>query len=246
MTVDGGALDADDGTGTVAGPLDWSLQFAVSLIAVMGFALLFGVAVGGFVTTYEFLDATFGGFVQARLFVTGLALVPATSFLFVALYDDADLVTPGRSGRHPPMVDAWLLALAVFGGVTIGPYTPQWPAIVLRSATAVTLGAAYLLLPFWLARRCLRTPSWALGGLSALTAPLVLIVVAFSLAGEWVHGGDPWLALATAVAGTAVPYGLASASPGPQRLAAGLVRVVVRGGAAVRTLHGRLHGRHSE
>jgi hypothetical protein len=73
-----------------------SLRLAISLTAVFGYALLFGAAVGGAGHLLLLaLDGTVRQMATRIRIVGGAALLlPAAAFLFLALYDGADLARP--------------------------------------------------------------------------------------------------------------------------------------------------------
>lgn len=215
---------------------DWlvrALRVAVSLVAVLGYALAFGAALAALGVGIEFLLGSTTGPPAALLFELGLLAVPAATFLFVALYDDADLQRPAWSGDHPPLSDAWLVALATAGVATVALRSSAWHRLVELAGFLAAGIAAYVAVPLWLARRCLRRPSWTLGALSVLLAPLVLagglVVLALTASPAVASPTGAIAAGAVALVGTAVPYGLAYASPGPdalaERLAGALRRV---------------------
>lgn len=207
-----------------------ALRVAVSLGTVLGFVGSLGVAAGAsFVLVTEVLVGALDAAVRNRLVLAGLVVIPVASVLFVAMFDDADLVAPDWPGPHPPLVDAWLLVALVGTGGLAAFAATDWPEPVrLLGFWGLPL-LAYLAVPLWVTRRCLRRPSWVLGALSMLSALLVVAAGAFTIAAGWVPDGELWAALVVAVVGTVAPLGLASASPGPdalaQRLAATLRQV---------------------
>lgn len=242
-TVEGGSAPADErSTGSEWLPVR-SLRVAISLVAVFGYAILFGAGVGTVGATLESLGGALGHDRIRRLYIGGALALPAATFLFVALYDDADLTLPEWPDGHPPLWDAWLLVLATSGAVTVALSTSAWPELVGLVGWAAA-AVACLALPFWLARRCLRRPSWTLGGLGLLTAPLV--VVAAFLAVAVLEDAGPAFSAVTALVGFTVPYGLAYASPGPHRLAHRLGGALGRAGAALRVGSGKLLRRWAE
>lgn len=224
--------------------IERALRLVVSLTAVVGYVLLFGAAIGAAGAALGSARAPFGALVPRFLF-GGALLVPTATFLYVALYDDADLTGPRWSEGHPPLADAWLLVLAAVGAMTIAlPGTVPGQFHVLGWAAATV--AAYLATPLWLARRCLRRPSWTLGALAVVLAPLVLAsaVVVTEVLG--LPPDAPWALVALPAAGTALPYGLAYASPGPVPLARRVVDALRRVATRMRAVGAGLLGRDAE
>lgn len=200
-----------------------SLRFAISLVAVVGYTFVFGAAVGaiGHLVFDSVWIAEIEPVVALRIIGGAAMFLPVAAFLYVALYDDADLTRPGWLDGHPPLVDAWILVLGASAIVTVSLSHPDGQNALWEFGWVVAGAAAYLALPLWLARRCLRQPSWVLGSMTVLLTPLLLVGAAIATAGLPLERMP--VAAAVAVVGSAVPYGLAAASPGPDRLA---VRVV--------------------
>jgi len=226
-----------------------TLRLAISLTAVFGYVVLFGAAVG--VLAVLGLDAlrwmlVVGGHADARLAVASSLLLPPAAFVYLALYDDADLTRPGWAGNHPPLADAWLLVLGAVGLVTLGFSTPGWPTPLGAAGLAAAGLAGHVALPLWLGRRCLRTPSWLLGGLALLLAPL-LPVAGLAAVAVFNHPEIPPRGLAGGAAvvlvGTVVPYAFAAWSPGPHALARRAASALGRVADGLRTAVGRRLGR---
>lgn len=210
-----------------------SLRVAISVFAVFGYALAFGAAAAGVAhllghaRSLTGLDTT----VALRVGGAGALLIPAAAFLFVALYDDATLTRPVWTDGHPPLVEAWLAAIGAAGFVAVALSGPEGQFPLWELGWFAAGAVAYVALPLWFARRCLRRPSWLLGGLSLLLAPVV--AVGAVLATVALPVDEPAIGAVVAVVGTAVPYGLAAASPGPERLAATTAEVSLRWARAV-------------
>lgn len=194
------------------------LRLCISLFAVLGYALAFGAAVAAVGHLLGLAKAATGTetVVALRVVGGGALLIPPAAFLFLALYVDTDLTRPGWPGRHPPLVDAWLFAVGAAGVVAVALTRPD-ALLALWTLGWLAVGAvAYLALPLWLGRRCLRRPSWTLGVLAAVLA--LGVQAGGAVATVALPIKQPVVAIAVALVGTAVPYALAYASPGPDRL----------------------------
>lgn len=208
-----------------------ALTAIVSFGAVLGYALCFGAAVGAVGTGVTAIGLDAG--VEGRLLALGGLLVPPAAFLFVALHDDATLTRPEWSRGHPPPGDAWLVAMVGLGTAVLVLPPALLPGPLALAGWGAALLAAYAVAPFWLARRCLDRPSWALGGLTLLVAPLVVLVAVIAV-GAWFSRASGLVALTAAVVGTTLPYGMAAATPGPDGQVAGLRRAAARLPGALR------------
>jgi len=241
VTDDASTVAPADAT---SGPSDEELveravRVGVSLAAVFGFVLTFGAGAGAVLGLQ--MQALHAAGVpnfdpvaeEAVLFVVyavHAVVLPVGAFLFLAMYDDADVQRPAWPERHPPASDAWLLVLGAAGLATVALPTPAWPD-VLRLAGGVAAGlTCFLALPLWLGRRCLRHPGYLLGALAVLVTPLVAVVGLFAVAmlgAEEPLPGTRLLAVASvAAAGVAVPFKFAHWSPGPRPLARRIIRAL--------------------
>jgi hypothetical protein len=236
------ALRSEDPPGVRA------LRLSISTLVVLGFVASLSAAAGGAVALGRWvIDAGVVGdttMAAEQRLVAGVALlVPAASFLFLALYDDADLRRPSWPDGHPPLADAWLLVLSAYGLVTLALATPGWPWAVRVGGWVAALVAAYGVLPVWLGWRCLAEPNWVLGllaGMAALVIPVGATVVSVALLRNTTGGGAVATAVVLAVAGVAVPYWLATLSPGPVPLSRASAAALGRVRSRLRAAAGRL------
>jgi hypothetical protein len=236
------ALQSDDA------PRVRALRLSISTLVVLGFVASLSAAAGGVVALGRWvIDAGLVGdttMAAEQRLVAGVALlVPAASFLFLALYDDAELRRPAWPDGHPPLVDAWLLVLSAYGLVTLALATPGWPWAVRVGGWVAALLAAYGVVPVWLGWRCLAEPSWVLGllaGLAALVVPVGATAVAVALLQGTTGPGGVATALVLALAGVAVPYGFAVLSPGPVPLSRAAAATLERATDRLRAAAGRL------
>lgn len=215
-----------------------SFRLGISLTAIFGYVLVFGAAVGAIAILLRTLPSYWIESIDPTWVLgAGALLLPGAAFLFVALYDGAELTRPAWLDGHPPLVDVWLLVFGASGVVAIAlsgrvNIRVLWDLGWLAAGTTAFLG-----LPLWLARRCLRRPSWLIGALSLLLAPL--LPVGALLATNVLPLHRPGLAVVVALGGTAIPYGLVAASPDPDRLAVRTIELLRRRIGAARATLGR-------
>lgn len=214
-------VPAADAAASSSGLLFRLVRLTTSLTAITAYVLLFAGATGAtFALVGDGLETLAGTTwsAQVPLYGIGMLSLPAAGFLFLALYDDADLRRPTWPDGHPPLADAWLLVVLAVGVVVTVLPTAAWPTGLRLAGYAAAILGAGVGVPLWLARRCLRRPSWVLGGLAVLLGP-VLAVAAFAGLTA-LRQEPPFVALAVAAAGGVPPYWLARRSPGPDALAA--------------------------
>lgn len=195
---------------------EWVARAAVSSAAVGGYVLVVGVALAAAGRLVAHVSVPLPGAGSVPLGVLGLLAMPAAVFLFVALYDDADLRRPTWPDGHPPLADAWLLAVVAFAAVTALLWTPAWPELLRGVAIGALWFVAFALAPVWLARRCLARASWELGTMAVVVTLLLLVWV--GVAGVVLPTTTAPVEVAVAAPGVVAPYWLAARSPGPSVL----------------------------